>query len=235
MNMATKVALLGDHSAGVIAHRAIPKALQLAAESLSIDSHADWIHSSQINLKDLSSYNGIWCVPNSPYADAAKVISAIQFARENETPFLGTCGGYQHAVLEYAQNALGHTDADSVEDNPDTSMPLISAMYCALREKPGAIKINNPSQVYSIIKSELIEEQYNCGFGVNAEYLSLFEDTDMTFSGFDSDGDPRIVELNNHPFYIGTAFQPERSALLNNTHALIIAFLEAASKNLQTP
>ncbi len=232
--MATKIALLGDFSEDVIAHRAIPKALQLAAESLSIDYHADWIHSTEINLKALSNYNGLWCVPNSPYEATAKVISAIKYARQSKTPFLGTCGGYQHAVLEYAQNALGHTDADSAEDNPDTSMPLINAMFCALREKPGTIKINKPSQVYSIIKSELIEEQYNCGFGVNAEYLSVFDNTDMTFSGFNSDGDPRIVELADHPFFIGTAFQPERSALSNNTHALIIAFLQAANDLVQS-
>ncbi len=229
--MATTIALLGDYSEEVTAHRAIPIALQLAASSLAIDIKFDWIHSTQIDLEALTDYDGIWCVPASPYADAERVIAAIQYARENRTPFFGTCGGYQHAALEYAQHVLGFSEAGNVEENPDTSMPLINALVCALREKPGQIKIDNPSQVYSIVQSELIKEQYQCGFGVNKEYLSIFENTDMNFSGFDLEGDPRVFELKDHPFYIGTAFQPERSALANKTHPLIVEFVKTARSN----
>ena len=227
----TTIALLGDPSDDVIAHRAIPLALQLAAEKLSIRCQTEWIHSTDIELSNLSKYNGLWCVPNSPYRDPAKVIAAIRHARETDTAFIGTCGGYQHAVLEFAQNVLGHTAAGNVEDNPDTAMPLINAMFCALREKPANIKITSGSRLHSFYQSGLINEQYNCGFGVNRDYLPLFENSPLTFTGFDADDDPRAFELQDHRFFIGTAFQPERSALQNEVHPLIEGFLTTAAQS----
>ena len=227
----TKIALLGDRSDDVIAHRAIPIALQLAAEKLSISCSSEWIHSTEIELSSLADYQGFWCVPNSPYRNPAKIIAAIRHARESNSAFIGTCGGYQHAVLEFAQNVLGHSDADNAEDNPDTNMPLINAMFCSLREKPGQIKLNTVSRIYSLYKTDLIEEQYNCGFGVNKEYLSLFEGSQLKFTGFDADNDPRAFELKDHRFFIGTAFQPERSALQDLVHPLVEGFLTAASQS----
>ena len=226
----TTIALLGDPSDEVIAHRAIPVAIQLAAQKLCINCRAEWIHSTEIELSSLSNYQGFWCVPNSPYQSPTKILAAIRHARESNTAFIGTCGGYQHAVLEFAQNVLGHSEADNVEDNPDTNMPIINAMFCALREKPGQIKLYSPSRIQSLYKTELIEEQYNCGFGVNEEYLSLFEDSQLKFTGFDADNDPRAFELIDHHFFIGTAFQPERTALQNLVHPLVEGFLTAASQ-----
>ena len=226
----TKFALLGDQSDDVIAHRAIPPAIQIAANQLSIDCTSEWIHSSEIDTSALTEYSGIWCVPASPYADQKKIINAIRHTRENQMPFLGTCGGYQHAVLEFAQNVLNHNEADSAEDNPDTSMPLINAMFCSLREKPGKIQFSRQSLLRSIYQTDHTEEQYNCGFGVNTEYLQLFDNSDMAFTGFDTDGDPRAIELANHPFFVGTAFQPERSSLKQQTHPLITSFVKAALK-----
>ena len=229
--MTIKIALLGDQSDEVIAHRAIPPALQLAARQLSVECSSEWIHTTKINQSNLSEYSGIRCVPASPYADPLQMIEAIQYARESKLPMLGTCGGYQHAVMEFAQNVLGHSDAGNTEDNSDTKMPLINAMFCSLREKPGQIRFKNPSRLYSIYQKELIEEQYNCGFGVNIEYLHLFDDSDMVFTGFDNDSDPRAFELNNHPFFIGTAYQPERSALKQENHPLITGFVKAANEH----
>ena len=228
----TTIALLGDPSDDVIAHRAIPIALQLAADKLSVNCRTEWIHSEDIELSSLSNYQGFWCVPNSPYQNPLKTIAAIRHARESDTAFIGTCGGYQHAVLEFAQNVLGHSDADNAEDNPDNSMPLINAMFCALREKAADIKLTNPSQIQSFYQTDLINEQYNCGFGVNRDYLPLFEDSQLKFTGFDAEDDPRAFELNDRRFFIGTAFQPERSALQNKVHPLIKGFLAAASHPL---
>jgi len=229
----TTIALLGDRCDDVIAHRAIPIALQLTAEKLSIDCQAEWIHSKDIELSSLLRYQGFWCVPNSPYQDPANIIAAIRYARESNSAFLGTCGGYQHAVLEFAQNILGHSDADSAEDNPQTNMPLINAMFCALREKPANIKLTNPSRLFSFYKTEMVNEQYNCGFGVNKDYLPLFENSQLQFTGFDASDDPRAFELSDHNFFIGTAFQPERSALINEVHPLIEGFLTTASQSSQ--
>ena len=70
-------------------------------------------------------------------------------------------------------------------------------------------------------------EEYNCGFGINPAYLSIFDRGDMKFTGFDMSGDPRILEIISHRFFIGTAFQPERSAFSENAHPLVVAFLDS--------
>lgn len=232
-----KIALIGDRSDEVIAHRAIPKALQLVADKHNTEHRADWIHSTDIHLNNLSSYQGIWCVPASPYRDADKVINAIHLARESNTAFIGTCGGYQHAAIEFARNVLGYRDASSVEDNPETTMPLINAMFCEMREKPGQIRLAESSQIEAIYNQSLITEQYNCGFGINTDYLSIFENTDMKFTAWSMDSinnnkdDPRALELTGHRFYMATAFQPERSALTSEVHPLIESFFTAASQS----
>lgn len=225
----TRVALLGDRSDDVIAHRAIPLAVQIAADKLAINCTTEWIHSTAIDTTNLSAYQGFWCVPNSPYENAENIINAIRFARESDLAFIGTCGGYQHGVLEFARNVLGYSEAGSIEDNPDCTLPLIDRMFCSLREKPGQIKLAMPSRLHSLYKQSTIEEQYNCGFGVNKEYLSLFNDSALHFNGHDADDDPRAFELTDHRFFIGTAFQPERSALSQQEHPLITAFVEATA------
>lgn len=234
--MTIKIALIGDRSDEQIAHRAIPEALKLTAEKNNIDHQTDWINSTEIALEDLEGYQGIWCVPASPYKDAEKVIASIRYARESGTAFIGTCGGYQHAVIEYAQNVLGHQNATSTEDNPETDTPLINAMFCAMREKPGQIKLTKSSRIYSIYQQHFIEEQYNCGFGINTELLHIFDNSDLKFTGHSADeeslNDPRALEHVNHPFFIATAYQPERSALNEQVHPLIESFLIEASKTL---
>lgn len=223
------VSLIGDYSAQVDAHRAIPRAIELAADSLELDVGYEWIRTTQVDVADLAESDAIWCVPLSPYENPQAVIDAISFSRENDIPFLGTCAGYQHAALEFARNQLGHAHAGSAEDDPDTSMPLISALVCRLSAESGAINLASGSRISKIYGESRISEEYNCGFGVNREYLPIFDGSDLRFCGFDDDGDPRVLEVSGHRFFIGTAFQPERSAFADRSHPLIRAFLEAAA------
>lgn len=223
-----KIALIGDYDASVIAHQAVPLALDIAADSLAIRVVTSWIHSSEITAAELKDFDAFWFVPLSPYRDPAAVIDAINYVREQDIPFLGTCAGYQHAVLEYARNRLRLPAAESIEDNPDTATPLINALVCRLAGRSDAINIDAGSKVEAIYQSARITEEYNCGFGVNREYLPLFAADELTFCGYDDQGDPRIFELEGHRFFIGTAFQPERSAFRQLRHPLIREFVKAA-------
>ncbi|MCP4980839.1 MAG: hypothetical protein GY935_10145 [Gammaproteobacteria bacterium] len=224
-----KIALIGDYDSSVTAHQAIPLALELAANSLALWHEYSWIRSSEVDLGQLTEFDALWCVPFSPYEEPAAVISAIRFARQNSVPFLGSCAGFQHAVLEYARNVLGLESADSVEDNPQTQMPVISALACRLYDESDAINLESDSRVGQIYQLSRIAEEYHCGFGVNPEFMQLFADSELKFCGHDDAGEPRILELSGHPFFVGTAFQPERSAFKNKVHPLISAFLAAAS------
>ena len=94
-----RIALIGDRSDEVIAHRAIPKALELAADKHNIECKVEWIHSTEIELAELANYQGLWCVPNSPYQNPEQVIASIRYARESGIAFIGTCGGYQLSLI----------------------------------------------------------------------------------------------------------------------------------------
>src|SRR5262245_53037945 len=100
---AKRIALVGDYDANKIAHRAIPIALRLAVDDSRADVTFEWLPSRELQPTDptrLEPYAAFWCVPGSPYQNAAGVIEAIRFARLRGRPFLGTCGGFQHALLE---------------------------------------------------------------------------------------------------------------------------------------
>lgn len=223
-----KLALIGDYDPAVVAHQAAPLAAEYAAAALSITVDTSWIRSVEVATRALDDFDAVWFVPLSPYEDPAAMVAAIEFVRRNDIPFLGTCAGYQHAVLEYARNELGYAEAESIEDNPATKMALIGALSCRLADATDAINIQPDSQVGRIYRFERIIEEYNCGFGVNPEYLHIFEPGELRFCGFDDHGDPRIFELPGKRFYVGTAFQPERSAFQHLAHPLITEFLKAA-------
>ena len=156
------------------------------------------------------------------------VLEAIRFCRETEVPFLGTCGGYQHAALEFARNVLGITDADNAEVNAESKVPLIAPLVCGRVEVTGEINLNADSKISTIYGATRVTEKYHCSYRVNPAYLPRFDDSVMVFSGFDDSDDPRVLELRGHQFFIGTAFQPERSALSGNSHRLVEVFLESA-------
>lgn len=224
-----KIALIGDYNEEVVAHRAIPMAIKLASETESTTIEVEWIHSEEIVIDELVNYSAFWCVPASPYMHMENVLKVIEYARTNNVPFLGTCGGYQHAALEYVKNALGYSEADNAEVNSEAKMPVISALSCKLYEMRNQIKLIPCSFVQSIYETDRIKEEYNCGYGVNPEYLSLFDGSDMAFTGFDEDGDPKILEIKNNNFFVGTAYQPERSALSGRSHPLIRQFVKCAA------
>jgi len=223
------IGLIGDYDASVTAHLAIPLAIELAARELPGKIGYQWIGSEQVSSFDLEKLAAVWCVPASPYASMENVLEAIRFAREQDVPFLGTCGGYQHAALEFARNGLGYINAENGEVDRDAAMPLISALACRLLDVSERVRIQPDSIAAGIYNRIEISEEYHCGYGVNRAYLQLFDGSAMKFTGFDAEGDPRILEIPSNRFFIGTAFQPERSALRNQPHPLVGAFLKAAA------
>src|SRR5436190_8007090 len=135
MNRSTAIALVGDYCSTVVAHRVIPKALELAAQSVGCDVAPQWIGTSELEHdgdKLLLSFDSVWLVPNSPYASMDGALNAIRFARENRIPFLGTCGGFQHTLIEYARNVLRIQDAEHEESNPTASLLVVSRLSCSL-------------------------------------------------------------------------------------------------------
>jgi CTP synthase len=118
--MPLNIALVGDYSPAVTAHCAIPRALELACGAISAEVRWQWIATRDLRdaPRDLVGFTAVWVVPGSPYDHTAGALAAIRFARETRRPFLGTCGGFQHALIEFARNVAGLTTADHAETNP---------------------------------------------------------------------------------------------------------------------
>jgi len=234
----TFVALVGDHDPEVVAHRAIPKALGLAALSLGRTVDAVWVGTEEVaedEERALGHVDAVWCVPASPYRSMEGALAAIRRARERGMPFLGTCGGFQHAVIEFARNACGLADADHAETSPDGSTLLVAPLACGLRGVAGRVRLEEGSKIREIYGVEEIEEEYMCGFGLNPEYRETLERHGMRFTGFDPDGAVRSMELPEHPFFLATLFQPERAALHGHTPPLARAFVHAATAKATAP
>lgn len=229
MITAVRVGIIGDYSPSVTAHMAIPKALALAAGGMDSRVEAAWLATEKIaqDAGQLTYYDALWCAPGSPYASTDGALRAIRLAREEGIPFLGTCGGFQHALIEYARNVLGHEGADHAESNPDAEMPLIAPLSCSLVEARGTIRLEEGSRVRSIYGRDEVDEQYRCNYGFNRRYRPLLDSGGMRVTGVDADGDPRVVELAGHQFFVATLFQPERSARSGAAHPLISAYISA--------
>jgi CTP synthase (UTP-ammonia lyase) len=230
----TRIALIGDYCASVTAHIAIPLALELAAGSLHAQVEPVWIHTSRLageeELRTLRGYQGIWCVPASPYANTEGAISAISIARTENIPFLGTCGGFQHAMVEYFRNVLGAAGASHAELDPQAENPVISRLACPLVEVTGAIRLIPGSLAHRLYGADRIVEGYRCSYGLNPDFAHWIRDRDgLQVEGTDDAGGIRIVRLPRHPFFLATLFQPERSALKGLVHPLIRAFVAACA------
>jgi len=227
-----KIGLIGDYNAEVVAHQAIPQALKLAANDLGVVAEPEWIPTPTLDQdaeRKLAEYQAIWTVPASPYASMQGALNGIRYARERRIPFLGTCGGFQHMVIEFARNVVGLAEAEHAEENPEASLLLVTPLTCSVSTQVHTFKLSEGSRVREIYGTPETAEQYGiCSYGPNTEYRPMLERAGLRVAGVDEDGNVRIMELEGHPFFVGTLFQPERSALENKVHPLIRAFLRQA-------
>lgn len=224
-----RIALVGDYNPEVIAHQAIPLAIDDAAAVQELTADYDWLTTVDIqSADDLVGYDAIWLVPASPYKNAEGAFIAIRYARENSIPFLGTCGGFQHAIIEYARNVLGWHDAAHAETDSEGRM-VIAPLSCSLVEKSDAIELRANTLIAKAYGRVSIEEGYHCNYGIAPEFAAELESGALRVTGWDDEGEIRAVELITHPFFVGTLFQHERNALAGRPAPLVHAFLRAAA------
>lgn len=228
-----RIGLIGDRHDDVRAHRAIPVALARAGDRLAVEVEVAWLPTARIPLVPdhvLGTFEGLWCVPASPYASMDRALAAIQFARENGTPFLGTCGGFQHVLIEYARNVAGLEDADHAESNPDAEALVVTPLACSLVGQSGRVTLDPGSRAAGWYGGLEGIEEYVCSYGLNPEHRERFERGPLRIVGRDDEGDPRVVELSGHPFFLATLFQPELRSEGEGVHPLVVAFVEACRR-----
>jgi CTP synthase (UTP-ammonia lyase) len=230
MTTKTRFALIGDYNSAAKAHQGIPRALVLACEAGERQCEWEWVHTSTLRQdpsEQLASFQGVWCVPASPYANTRGALAAIRFARETGRPFLGTCGGFQHALLEYAEAVWGVAQPAHAELDPDAIDPVIAPLACSLVEASGEIRFEMGSRVAAIYGVPTAIEEYHCRYGLSSGYSDRMASGPLRAVGRDAEGEVRVIELDGHPFFVATLFQPERSALADRRHPLVKAFVTA--------
>ncbi|MCA6216773.1 CTP synthase [Ideonella sp. B7] len=225
-----QIGLIGDHTPSVVAHRAIPMALQHAAQTNQVSVEFEWVPTEEITSPErLLGFDGLWCVPASPYRSMAGALRGIRHARESATPFLGTCGGFQHAVVEYARHVLGWADADHGETASEAARWVIAPLTCALVEITHPVQLAPNSRLAVAYGGDTATEGYRCRYGLNPEFQAQLLAGPLRATAHDSTGEVRAIELDNHPFFVATLFQPERAALQGRTAPLVNAFVRACT------
>lgn len=230
--MTISIALVGDYNKNVVAHTAIPRTLEYAGSTLNVDLAWSWVETISIdNTESLEKFHGIWAIPGGPYNNMAGVLTAIQFARETNRPFLGTWRGFQYALIEYAHHVCGLVETDYSENDPDADILIVTPRSSSLVGKIGEISFTPGSQLHRIFKGKGTKEPYHCNYSLNPKWKARLENAGIYFTGVNNEGQAHAFELPTHPFFIGTLFQPEHSALNGQQHPLIAAFIEKFCEN----
>ena len=240
-----KVALVGKYIQLHDAYISVVEALKHGGVANSADVEIKWIDSELLNNDNvgemLSDVSGILVPGGFGDRGIEGKITAIKYARENNVPFLGLCLGMQLAIVEFARDIIGYSDAHSVELKPDTTHPVIHLKpdQEGIDDIGGTLRLGSypcilskDSKAYALYGSEEIHERHRHRYEVNNDYRSLLTSNGMMLSGMSPDGRiVEMIELKDHPWFLATQAHPELKSRPNRPHPLFKGFIEAALKN----
>lgn len=204
-----------------------------------VNVHSEFITDENVCEK-LNGLDGLLVAPGFGFRGVEGKIIAVKYARENKLPFFGICLGMQMAAIEFARNVLGIPDADSTEMQPDTPSPVIDMMEeqkkitikggtMRLGSYPCLIKEN--TLAHRIYGTTEINERHRHRWEFNNKYLNRFEEAGMIASGVNPQtGLVEIIELNEHPFFIGVQYHPELKSTVENPQPIFVSFIKAAKE-----
>src|SRR5262245_41250684 len=181
----TAVALLGEFNPAFAPHVATADAFRHSCDAIGAALQADWVSTTDADPSIFSIYSAVWVLPGSPYRSLDRAIQVIQYAREQGIPCFGTCGGFQHMIIEYARNVLKFSDAQHAEYDPSASRLFISQLTCALAGREMNIRLARGSRAERIYGSSFVCEEYYCNFGVNPEVVPLLSSGPLKITGSD--------------------------------------------------
>ena len=224
------------------AYKSLREALVHGGIAHGLKTQIHWVEAERLEGRDevseLNQYDAILVPGGFGKRGIPGMVRAIQFARESRVPFFGICLGMQCAVIEYARNVLGLEDAHSTEINPETSNPVIDIMETQKKvmRKGGTMRLGaydcklvDGSMAKASYKQDVINERHRHRYEFNNEYLADFEKSGMRASGINPEGGlVEIVELAEHPWFVGVQFHPEYKSTVANPHPFFVHFIEAA-------
>ena len=237
-----KIALVGKYVELHDSYKSIAEAFVHAGAENECKVNVKWISSEALSLANcqeiFNDVSGILVAPGFGERGLLGKIEAVRFARENKIPFFGICLGMQCSVMEFARNILGYADAASTELNPDTGNPVIDLMddQKNLTRMGGTMRLG--AYPCKIVEGTLAEKVYGSGtiherhrhrYEFNNKYLDEMNEKGLVASGINPESNlVEIVELKDHPWFLGTQFHPELRSTVINPHPLFVSFVKAA-------
>jgi len=239
------VGLVGKYIELKDSYKSIIESFIHAGASNECKVNLKWIGSEQLtedNVNEqLEGLDGVLVAPGFGSRGISGKITAIKYVRENKIPFLGICLGMQCAVIEYARNVLGWKDAHTAEIDQDAGHPVIDLMEGQknVTDKGGTMRLGsykckvlsdtNLSKAYN---QEIIDESHRHRFEFNNKYLADFENSGMIATGKNPEtGLVEVVEIPEHPWFVGAQYHPEYKSTVDNPHPLFVAFVKAIIEN----
>jgi CTP synthase len=236
------IGLVGKYIELQDAYKSIHESFIHGGAANHVKVNVEAIHSESIDDSNaaqlLGHLDGVLVAPGFGNRGIEGKIAAIKYVRENNIPFFGICLGMQCAVIEFARNVLGMTDAHSTEMNPKTAFPVIDMMeeQRKVKKKGGTMRLGaykcdlqKGSLAQNLYGAEHISERHRHRFEFNNNYIEKFETAGMIATGRNPDNNlVEIVEIPTHPHFIGVQYHPELKSTVDNPHPLFTGLVKAA-------
>ena len=232
MGVTLSAAIIGDHEPANPHHVATEAAIRHAADARSAGVEIRWIDSVDISPEsavDLAYYDCLVIAPGSPYRSMEGILRSVRVARETGIPMLGTCGGCQHIIIEFARNVMGFRDAAHAEYDPYASNLFVTPLSCSIVGQTMPVRLLDGSVASKIYGREEVTEQYYCNFGLNPDHQEALDRAGLRIVGTDNAGEARVFAIEDHPFFLATLFLPQSRSTSGRPHPIIASLLQAAT------
>jgi len=239
-----EIGLIGKYVELKESYKSITESFIHAGAANEVEVKIRWIHSEHLTMENASStckgLDGVLVAPGFGERGFEGKVATVRYARENGIPYFGICYGMQAAVIEYARNVLGWSDANTTEVNAETSKPVIALMddQMHVTDKGGTMRLGaqncaleEGSQAFESYGSTRISERHRHRYEFNNQFKEELTAAGLKTSGINPEsGLVEIVEIDNHPFFVGVQYHPEYKSTVLNPHPLFVSFIKAADE-----
>ena len=223
--MSTSIVVVGDRDTTLLTHRELDAALARLPTSVC----ARWVGTDRLSDDLLDEADGVWLAPGTPYRDDAAVYALLREIRERGVPFLGTCGGFQYSLVEFARNAAGIADAAHEETDPHVPEPVVGMLGCSLVSARRVVTPVPGTRLAALCGTDPFPGFHWCNYGLKDAWVEQLRAAGLVVSAYAEDAGVEGIELPSHPFFIATLFQPQVGAANGGPlHPLIGALCAAA-------
>jgi CTP synthase (UTP-ammonia lyase) len=244
MKKAVHIALLGDFDPQKHSHWATEAALFHAASWLGFHVEPRWFATEILESEDardrLAHFDGVWGTPGSPFRSFAGMLRGIEFARRRDLPYLGTCAGFQYALIEFTRNVLGLSDADTAENHSNSKHVVITPVACPLPARvAGGPRMHGADSVHPVrgtlahelCRADALQGEYFCNFETNPEYVPRWEAAGLRVAARGPRNEMRAFDLPGRRFFLATLFQPQLSSRAEQPHPIVLGYLRACAES----